>query len=247
MKQDVKQGVLLYAGKAKQVFSTDDPELLWVYYLDQATALNGKKKVAIDGKGTLNLHISGLLFKELAATGFPTHFVTDMDNQNMLVRRAKMIPLEVVVRNRASGHFVSRFNVTPLRVLDPAIHEFYYKSDALDDPFMNDEQIVALGIAPRATLDTLRTMADQVNTWLTARWARAGIELVDFKLEFGRLADGTLVLADELSPDNMRLIDAQTHASLDKDVFRQDEGPLVPVYAEVLRRLQATQQEVHHV
>lgn len=240
----VTKGELLYVGKAKQVFSTDNPELLWVHYLDQATALNGKKKVIIDGKGTLNLQISGLLFKELSATGVPTHFVQDLDGQDMLVRKAKMVPLEAVLRNCASGHFVTKFNATPMMKLDPPVHEFYLKSDDLDDPFINDAQVIALGISDEETLAAMKRMTDTVNTWLSRRFAEIGITLVDFKLEFGRLADGTLVLADELSPDNMRLVDADTGLSLDKDVFRKDAGPLTPVYAEVLNRLAAHPQEV---
>ncbi|WP_127849010.1 phosphoribosylaminoimidazolesuccinocarboxamide synthase [Lacticaseibacillus hulanensis] len=231
---------VLFEGKAKRVSATDDPELLWVEYLDQATALNGKRKETIAGKGTLNLQISALLFQEITAAGVPTHYVDTPDQGSMIVRKAKMLPLEVVLRNYASGHFETKFHVKHLLSFKPAIHEYYYKSDALDDPFINNDQIQALGIADAATLAKVRALTDQVNDFLTARFAKAGIKLVDFKLEFGTLADGSLVLADELSPDNFRLVDDATGDSLDKDVFRKHAGELQPVYREVLRRLQAS-------
>lgn len=233
---------LLYQGKAKSVYATDDPELLWVVYKDQATALNGKRKEQIPGKGRLNLQISTLLFKEISAAGVPTHYVSDPDADSMLCKRAQMLPLEAVLRNYASGHFVTKFHVEQMQHFVPAIHEYYYKSDALDDPFINDDQIIALNITDAATLAKVRSLTDTVNDWLTARFAKCGITLVDFKLEFGFLADGSLVLADELSPDNFRLIDQTTGESLDKDVFRKHEGELTPVYAEVLSRLQQSAQ-----
>lgn len=228
---------LLYSGKAKDMFLTDVPEVLWVTYKDQATALNGKRKVAIQGKGKLNRQISGLLFAEMAEAGIPTHFIKDLDPVTMLVRQCTMIPLEAVVRNLASGSFERKFHTPHLMRLTPAVHEFYYKSDELDDPFINDEQIKALGYADAWTLSAIHDLANRVNELLQKRFADVGITLVDFKLEFGRLADGTLVLADELSPDNMRLLDANSGQSLDKDVFRHEEGPLTPVYQVVLDRL----------
>lgn len=234
----MKKTTLLYTGKAKQVFATDDPELLWIDYMDQATALNGKKKVHIDGKGQVNRQISSLLFSELNELGLPTHFVKTLNDDSMLVKKAVMVPLEAVVRNLASGSFERKFQVDHLRPLVPAVHEFYYKSDALDDPFINDEQIMALGYADAATLKAIHALSDQVNDYLRKRFAAVGIQLVDFKLEFGRLADGTLVLADELSPDNFRLVDEASGKSLDKDVFRKNQGPLTPVYQQVLQQLQ---------
>lgn len=231
---------LLYQGKAKSVYATDNPELLWITYKDQATALNGKRKEQIAGKGRLNLRISTLLFKEITAAGVPTHFVEDPDADSMLCKKAEMLPLEAVLRNYASGHFVTKFHVKPMTHFTPAIHEYYYKSDALDDPFINDDQIFGLKITDVKTLARVRELTDTVNDWLTARFAKCGITLVDFKLEFGFIADGSLVLADELSPDNFRLVDQTTGESLDKDVFRKHEGELTPVYAEVLDRLQKT-------
>lgn len=228
---------LLYSGKAKDMYLTDVPGVLWAAYKDQATALNGKQKVQIEGKGTLNRQISGLLFEAVEAAGIPTHFIKNWDDQTMIVRQCTMVPLEVVVRNYASGSFERKFHTAPLLPLAPAVHEFYYKSDALDDPFINDEQITALGFADASTLAATHQLADRVNAVLTALFAGVGIKLVDFKLEFGRLPNGRLVLADELSPDNMRLIDEQSGRSLDKDIFRHHEGPLTPAYQVVLDRL----------
>lgn len=233
----MEKTTVLYTGKSKQMWATDDPDVLWVEYMDQATALNGKKKVQIDGKGTLNRQISSLLFEELNAQGFPTHYLKTLDDTTMLVKKCTMIPLEAVVRNFASGGFERKFKVEHLKPLVPAVHEFFYKSDALDDPFINNEQAIALGFADKETIDEIHAMSDRVNAYLKERFVNIGIDLVDFKLEFGRLSDGTFVLADELSPDNMRLVDEATGNSLDKDVFRKDQGPLTPVYASVLKRL----------
>ena len=234
----VKKTTLLYTGKAKQVFATDDPDVLWMTYTNQATALNGEKKAQIAHKGELNRAISTLLFKELTAAGIPTHYIHSPDATTMIVKKATMLPLEVVVRNYASGHFVTKFNVKPMMKLDPPIHEYYYKSDELGDPFMNEAQIFALHEATPEQLKQVRALTDRVNAYLTKRFDEVGITLVDFKLEYGTLTDGTLVLADELSPDNFRLVDQKTGDSLDKDVFRQARGPLTPVYEEVLARLQ---------
>lgn len=228
---------LLYQGKAKAVYATTDPEQLWISYKDQATALNGKRKEAIDGKGALNLHISQRLFQVLAEAAIPTHYVRTLDATSMLCQRATMLPLEVVVRNFASGHFVSKFHVAPMQALEPAIHELYYKDDALDDPFINDDQVLTLQITDARTLTHMRQLSDRVNAVLRAYFENIAITLVDFKLEFGYLSDGTLVVADELSPDNMRLVDAATGNSLDKDVFRQETGDLVAIYREVAKRL----------
>ncbi|WP_262314886.1 phosphoribosylaminoimidazolesuccinocarboxamide synthase [Lacticaseibacillus parakribbianus] len=232
---------LLYSGKAKQMYATEDPTVLWVEYMDQATALNGKKKVQIEGKGALNRQISSLLFEELNANGFATHYLKTLDANTMLVRRVEMVKLEAVVRNFASGSFARKFQTANLLPLRPAVHEFYYKSDALDDPFINSEQAIALGLADAATIAEMHRQSDAVNAYLTARFDGIGIDLVDFKLEFGTLPDGTLILADELSPDNFRLVDQATGQSLDKDVFRKDLGPLQPVYQTVLDRLKGAQ------
>jgi len=233
----IQKLALLYQGKAKAVYATSDPEQLWITYKDQATALNGKRKVEVSGKGALNLHISQRLFQVLADAAIPTHYVQTLDTTSMLCRRATMVPLEAVLRNFASGHFVSKFQVPAMQRLAPTIHEFYYKDDGLDDPFMNDDQILALQITNTTTLSHMRQLSDRVNAVLRTYFESIGIILVDFKLEFGHLADGTLVVADELSPDNMRLVDATTGESLDKDVFRQAAGDLVTHYQEVAKRL----------
>lgn len=230
-------GHVIYTGKAKQMWSTDDPEVLRVVYLDQATALNGKKKDQIQGKGQLNNEISTLIFTYLNAKGVKTHFIKKISATEELVKKVEIIPLEAVTRNIATGHFVTRFGVEDGLVFPTPVEETYYKSDALDDPFINRSQILALGLATEDELAEIWQLSRQVNELLKALFAKAGLILVDFKLEFGRLSDGTLVLADEFSPDNCRLWDQQTRSHLDKDVYRKDLGDLTPVYAEVLHRL----------
>lgn len=230
-------GHVIYTGKAKQMWSTDDPEVLRVVYLDQATALNGKKKDQIQGKGQLNNEISSLIFTYLKDKGVKTHFIEKISSTEELVKKVEIIPLEAVTRNIATGHFVTRFGVKDGLVFPTPVEETYYKSDALDDPFINRSQILALGLATEDELAEIWQLSRQVNGLLKELFAKAGLILVDFKLEFGRLSDGTLVLADEFSPDNCRLWDQQTKAHLDKDVYRKDLGDLTPVYAEVLERL----------
>lgn len=230
-------GHVIYTGKAKQMWSTDDPEVLRVVYLDQATALNGKKKDQIQGKGQLNNEISTLIFTYLNAKGVKTHFIKKISATEELVRKVEIIPLEAVTRNIATGHFVTRFGVKEGLVFSTPVEETYYKSDALDDPFINRSQILALELATEAELAEIWQLSRKVNALLKELFLKAGLILVDFKLEFGRLNDGTLVLADEFSPDNCRLWDQTTRAHLDKDVYRQDLGDLTPVYAEVLHRL----------
>lgn len=228
---------LIYEGKAKQVFTTDTPDVLWIHYLDQATALNGKRKEQVADKGRLNSAISAMLFDYLTVHGVVNHHLEQVSPTDELVTKVAITPVEVVTRNFAAGHFVSRYGVPAMTALKPAVHEFYYKSDALDDPFMNDEQIVALGIAPQTELAELRATSDQVNTLLTELFAAINIKLIDFKLEFGYTTSHQLILADELSPDNMRLVDATTGESLDKDVFRQQSGDVLVGYNIILARL----------
>ena len=237
MTETVEKGALLYTGKAKEMYATNDPEILWVEYLDQATAFNGKKKVAIDQKGLLNNRIASLIFKDLAQHGIPNHFIKQLSEHVQLVRRVQMIPLETVVRNAASGSFERKFAVPHLTTFEVPVLEFFYKSDALDDPFINDSQIAALNVASAATLAEMKRQALLVNTRLQAIFAAMGIQLVDFKIEFGLTAAGHVLLADEISPDSCRLVDQKTHKSLDKDVFRKNLGDLTTVYQEVLQRL----------
>lgn len=236
--QQLTRGDLLYEGKAKQVFATNDPAIIWMHYMDQVTALNGKVKEEYSGKGKLNSNISNLLFTYLSNQGLQHHWLGSISATDELVKKVDIIPLEVVTRNYTAGHFVSRFGVEPMQKLSPRVQELYYKSDELDDPFMNDSQAVSLRFASEADLKTVYGLADRVNELLVALFNKVDITLLDYKLEFGRLADGQIILADELSPDNMRLVDQKTGKSLDKDVFRQKQGDLRVGYQDVLARLQ---------
>lgn len=233
----VEKGELLYTGKAKEMYATNDSEVLWVQYLDQATALNGKRKVVVDQKGLLNNRISSLIFKDLAQHGIPNHFIDQPSAYVQLVRRVKMIPLETVVRNAASGSFERKFAVAHLTKFATPVLEFFYKSDALDDPFINDSQVAALNVASADVVAEMKRQALLVNTRLQEIFAEMGVQLVDFKIEFGLTATGQVLLADEISPDSCRLVDEKTQKSLDKDVFRKNLGDLTTVYQEVLQRL----------
>lgn len=228
---------MIYAGKAKQLWTTDDDQLLRVVYTNQATALNGKRKDQISGKGKLNNEISTLVFKYLAQNGIPTHFVKKISATEELVKKVSIIPLEVVTRNIGAGHFAARFGVKEGLRLAVPVEELYYKSDELDDPFMNESQVYALKVATPAEIKQIWQLSRQVNQLLTQLFASLGLQLVDFKLEFGRTADGQIILADEFSPDNCRLWDLKTKQHMDKDVFRRELGDLADVYSEVLRRL----------
>lgn len=234
---EVEKGTLLYQGKAKAMYTTSDAEILWVEYLDQATALNGKRKVAIDRKGVLNNQIASLIFQDLAAHGIENHFIEQLTDRVQLVRRVAMIPVEVVVRNAAAGSFERKFGVDHLQTFANPVLEFFYKSDRLDDPFINDSQLIALQVATSDTLVEMRRQALLVNQRLTAIFTEMQIQLVDFKIEFGLTSAGKILLADEISPDSCRLVDCNSHESLDKDVFRKDLGDLTTVYQEVLARL----------
>ncbi|GHP14957.1 phosphoribosylaminoimidazole-succinocarboxamide synthase [Lentilactobacillus fungorum] len=229
---------LLYKGKAKEMFTTNDPDIMWVHYMDQVTAFNGKKKVQMAGKGQTNCEISALIFTDLAKHGIENHFIKQLDANNQLVKRVKIIPLETVVRNFASGSFEKRFAVKHLLKFDKPITEFYYKSDELDDPFINDFEVEALKIATEDQMNQIRAIALMVNNRLKEIFDKMAIDLVDFKVEIGIDRDGKLILADEISPDSCRLVDRKTKKSLDKDVFRKGLGELVPVYKELLGRLE---------
>ncbi len=234
---------LIYEGKAKQMWSTDDPEVLRVVYMDQATALNGKKKDQIRGKGEVNNEISSLIFEYLTAKGLKTHFIKKFSATEELVKKVEIVPLEMVTRNVSAGHFASRFGIEEGRKFTSPVEETYYKSDELDDPFINESQSLALKLVTKDELDVMWKLSRQVNQLLTALFKKMGLALIDFKLEFGRLADGQIVLADEFSPDNCRLWDLKTKAHMDKDVYRRDLGELTPVYEEVLRRLKEALKE----
>ncbi|MDA8443343.1 MAG: phosphoribosylaminoimidazolesuccinocarboxamide synthase [Peptococcaceae bacterium] len=233
----VKKLAQIYEGKAKKVFKTDNPDYYWVTYKDDATAFNGEKKGTIDAKGYYNNQISALLFKELEKAGIPTHMVELTGDREMLVKGLEIIPLEVVVRNVAAGSLAKRLGFEEGRKLPFAVVEFYYKDDALGDPLVNDSHIAVLGLAEPQELLLLQDMGLKINRVLQDILAKAGIELIDFKLEFGR-HKGEIILGDEISPDTCRFWDATTGDKLDKDRFRRDLGQVEEAYAEVFRRLQ---------
>ena len=227
----------LYEGKAKKVFKTSDPDLYMVRYKDDATAFNGAKKGTISEKGIVNNKMSNRLMQQLAGAGIPTHFVEELSDRETLVKRVQIVPLEVIVRNVAAGSFAQRFAVTEGTLLKQPTLEFCYKNDALNDPMINNYQIVALDLATEQELDEITKIAFAVNTELQKIFAAVNISLIDFKIECGRLDDGTIILADEISPDTCRLWDATTNDKLDKDRFRRDLGGEVEAYQEVARRL----------
>ncbi len=235
---DIEKKTLLYEGKAKEMFATNDPDVVWVHYMDQVTAFNGKKKVQMADKGQTNCEISALIFTDLAKHGIENHFISQLDSNNQLVKKVQIIPLETVVRNFAAGSFEKKFGVKHLLKFEKPVTEFFYKSDALDDPFINDFQAEALNVATEDQMNQMRAIALKVNDRLREIFSEMNIDLVDFKVEFGIDSQGNLILADEISPDSCRLVDRETKQSLDKDVFRKGLGALVPVYKELLGRLE---------
>ena len=228
----------LYEGKAKKVFATDDPELLIVEYKDDATAFNGLKKGTIQGKGVINNQMSNRLMAKLETAGVPTHYVKELNQRETLVKKVQIVPLEVIIRNIAAGSFSKRYGVEEGVVFEQPTIEFSYKNDELGDPLINTYHALALKLATPDEIETIKKYAFQVNDFLRAFWKACGVTLVDFKLEFGRLADGTIVLADEISPDTCRLWDSKTGEKLDKDRFRRDLGGVEEAYAEIMNRLE---------
>lgn len=229
----------LYEGKAKRVFKTDDENLLIVSYKDDATAFNGLKKGTITGKGVINNQMSNLLMQYLEKKGIPTHFVEELNPRETLVRKVSIVPLEVIVRNISAGSFSKRYGIEEGIVFDAPTIEFSYKNDDLGDPLINAYHALALKLADAAEIEQIKQYAFAVNNSLKAFWASCGVTLVDFKLEFGRLAGGSIVLADEISPDTCRLWDSKTGEKLDKDRFRRDLGGVEDAYAEVMKRLES--------
>ncbi len=229
----------VYEGKAKKVFSTEDPELLIVSYKDDATAFNGLKKGQIEGKGIINNRMSNILMDMLNKAGIPTHLVQELNERETLVRKVEIVPLEVIIRNIAAGSFAKRYGVTEGSPLKAPTLEFSYKNDDLGDPLINSYHVIALGLATQEEIDTIRDLAFRVNDELKRFWLSRGVTLVDFKIEFGRLADGTIILADEISPDTCRLWDSKTGNKLDKDRFRRDLGGVEEAYQEVMRRIES--------
>ena len=227
----------LYEGKAKKVYATDDPNLVIVDYKDDATALDGLKKGTIVGKGVINNQMTNRLMAKMEKAGIPTHFVKELSERETLVKKVSIVPLEVIIRNISAGHFASRYGVEEGIVFDQPTIEFSYKNDDLHDPLLNEYHALALKLATREEIDLIKKYAFGVNEVLKAFWSECGVTLVDFKLEFGKTADGTIVLADEISPDTCRLWDSKTHEKLDKDRFRRDMGGVEDAYAEIMKRL----------
>ena len=230
----------LYEGKAKKVFATDDPEKLIVEYKDDATAFNGLKKGTIKGKGVINNQMSNRLMAYLEKQGVPTHYIQEINERETIVKKVSIVPLEVIVRNISAGSFAKHYGVEEGIVFDQPTIEFSYKNDELGDPLLNHYHALALKLATAEEIATIEKYAFKVNDVLKAFWLSAGVTLVDFKLEFGRLSDGTIVLADEISPDTSRLWDVKTHEKLDKDRFRRDMGGVEEAYAEIMKRMEAT-------
>ena len=230
----------LYEGKAKKVFATDDPEKLIVEYKDDATAFNGLKKGTIKGKGVINNQMSNRLMAYLEKQGVPTHFIEEINERETVVKKVSIVPLEVIIRNISAGSFAKHYGVEEGIVFDQPTIEFSYKNDELGDPLLNHYHALALKLATMEEIETIEKYAFKINEVLKAFWLSAGVTLVDFKLEFGRLPDGTIVLADEISPDTSRLWDVKTHEKLDKDRFRRDMGGVEEAYAEIMKRMEAT-------
>lgn len=233
----MKKAEQLYEGKAKKVFATEDPALVIVSYKDDATALDGLKKGTIPGKGTVNNRMSDFLFSLLEKEGVPTHFVKELNDREALVKKVSIVPLEVIIRNISAGSFARRYGVEEGIVFAEPTIEFSYKNDALHDPLLNSYHALALGLATKEEIETIKSMAFRVNEVLKAYFLKLNVRLVDFKLEFGRLPDGKIVLADEISPDTCRFWDATTGEKLDKDRFRRDMGGVEDAYREMMKRV----------
>jgi phosphoribosylaminoimidazole-succinocarboxamide synthase len=230
-------GKLLYEGKAKQVFDTENPGEVLVLYKDDATAFNGQKKGQIDSKGLLNNAISTHFFEMLEKAGVKTHFIKKIDDRSMLVKKVAIILIEVVIRNISAGSLSQRLGWPEGKVIKSPIVEFYYKDDALGDPLINNYHIAALEVATPAELDFLASQGLKINSLLLEHLKDRKVKLVDFKLEFGRLPNGEIILADEISPDTCRFWDSETNEKLDKDRFRRDLGKVEEAYQEIHRRL----------
>ncbi len=232
------KGRQMYEGKAKKVFETDDPTLCIVSYKDDATAFNGLKKGTITGKGVINNRLTNHLMEKLEKeAGIPTHFVQELSDTDTLVRKVSIVPLEVIVRNTVAGSLAKRVGKPEGTVLPSPVLEFCYKDDELGDPMVNDYHILAMGWCSAGTLSQIKDYALRINDYLVSYFRQIGIDLIDFKLEFGITNDGKLVLADEISPDTCRFWDSRTHEKLDKDRFRRDLGNVEGAYREVLSRV----------
>ncbi len=233
----MKKCEMLYEGKAKKVYTTEDPELYIVDYKDDATAFNGLKKGTILGKGAINNRVTNHLMKMLEGKGIPTHFVEQLSDRETVVKKVTIVPLEVIIRNIAAGSMSKRLGIEEGTVLPTTVLEYSYKNDDLGDPLINDYHALAMQLCTREELDQIASYAFKINEILKEYFKEVNVDLVDFKLEFGKLSDGTIVLADEISPDPCRFWDATTHEKLDKDRFRRDMDNVDEGYHEILKRL----------
>ena len=227
----------LYVGKAKKVFATDDPDVVLVSYKDDATAFNGLKRGTITGKGVINNRVTNFLMQMLEKNGIPTHYIEEISDRETLVKKVHIVPLEVIVRNIAAGSLSKRLGLPEGTKLKSTVIEYCYKDDELGDPMVNEYHIMAMGWVSKPVLDQIAAYALKINRLLSDYLNQSEIELIDFKLEFGITSDGTLVLADEISPDTCRFWDSKTHEKLDKDRFRRDLGGVEDAYQEILKRL----------
>ena len=235
--ENIERGAQLYEGKAKKVYSTNNPDYVIVSYKDDATALDGLKKGTIVGKGVINNKMSNYLCKMLEEKGVPTHFVEELSDRDTLVKKVSIVPLEVIVRNISAGSFAKRYGVEEGIVFDAPTLEFSYKNDDLHDPLINYYHALALKLATKEEIETIKNYAFKVNEILKEYFIERNVKLVDFKMEYGRLADGTIVLADEISPDTCRFWDKDTNEKLDKDRFRRDMGGVEDAYNEMMNRV----------
>ena len=233
----MEKKVQMYEGKAKKVFATDDENLCIVSYKDDATAFNGLKKGTISGKGVVNNRMSNYLMQLLEKEGVPTHFVEELNDRETLVKKVSIVPLEVIVRNVAAGSFSKRLGVPEGTQLKCPVLEYCYKNDDLGDPMVNDYHILAMGYATKSELDTIAELTFKVNEFLKDFFKKINVDLIDFKIEFGKTSDGKIVLADEISPDTCRFWDSETHEKLDKDSFRRDLGGVEGAYQEMMNRV----------
>lgn len=233
----MEKTTLLYEGKAKKVYATNDPDLVIVSYKDDATALDGLKKGTIAGKGVVNNKMSNYLCRLLEKQGVPTHFEEELNDRETVVKKVSIVPLEVIIRNISAGSFAKRYGVEEGIVFTEPTVEFSYKNDDLHDPLINSYHALALGLATKNEIEEIKTMAFKINDILKAYFLSLNVKLVDFKLEFGRLKNGTIVLADEISPDTCRFWDADTNEKLDKDRFRRDMGGVEDAYNEMMKRV----------
>ncbi|MFR8001636.1 MAG: phosphoribosylaminoimidazolesuccinocarboxamide synthase [Hydrogeniiclostridium sp.] len=232
----MKKCELMYEGKAKKVYATEDPDYCIVEYKDDATAFNGQKKGTIAGKGVVNNKMSNYMFQLLEKHGVKTHFVEELSDRETLVKKVEIVPLEVIIRNKAAGSMAKRLGMEEGTELKTTVLEFSYKDDALGDPMVNEYHILAAGYASREDIDTISAMALKVNEVMCEFFKSVNVELIDFKLEFGRF-HGEILLADEISPDTCRFWDINTHEKLDKDRFRRDMGGVEEAYAEMMKRV----------